>query len=158
MSELNEGQNDAEPTSGKPEGNRTATLIRQGVLIVILLIVGGALAYDYLVARPAMNTAYEKAGELEDSGAFREDVLKELGEPSVTIKKEGGISIDQYNFRSGAIFRTYKVYLVYSDRGLLIDSTRDKEPEQMNSPDADSSEASKSTKPPTFALHAAVTR
>jgi hypothetical protein len=155
MSNLNEGQNDAEPTSGKPAGNRKATLIRQGVLIAILLIVGGALAYDYLVARPAKDTAYEKAGELEDSGAFREDVLKELGEPSVTIKKQGGISIDQYNFRSGAIFRTYKVYLVYSDIGRLLDSTRDKEPEEMSLADDDGSEASKSDNSPTGASNLA---
>jgi hypothetical protein len=151
MSNLNEGQNDAEPTSGKPAGNRKATLIRQGVLIAILLIVGGALAYDYLVARPAAQTAFDKADALWKSRGLREKVIEELGEPSATFKKKDDFSIDLYSFRSGVLFRTYKVYIVYSGTGLIESLSKDKEPEEMSMPDADDSEASNSNNSPSVA-------
>jgi hypothetical protein len=155
MSNLNEGQNDAEPTSGKPAGNRKATLIRQGALIAVLLIVGGALAYDYLVARPAAQAAFDKADELWKSRGQRKEVIEELGEPSATFKKENDFSIDLYSFRSGVLFRTYKVYIVYAGTGLIESISKDKEPEEMNMPDADDSEASKSDNSPTGASNLA---
>lgn len=131
MSDLNQGQS---PQPGPPEKptNRTATLVRQGVLIAILLIAGGALAYDYLVARPAAEKAFAKVDELYKSESTRDDVVKELGEPSETTDVSEKRTVAQYNFRSGLIFRTYKVYVVYSDDGHIETVTKDKAPPALS--------------------------
>jgi hypothetical protein len=158
VSSLNEGQNASQPSSDKPGGNRQATLIRQGVLIGILVIVGGALAYDYLVARPKAQAAYDKAGEFEKSQAVRDVVIKELGEPSKTFTKEGDLTIDRYDFRSGVIFRKYEVYIVYNRSGIIESSAKDQEPQEMSLADVDPSDSedppSDSPSPPGYQVNA----
>lgn len=128
MSDLNQSSS-PQPGPVENPGKGKGSLIRQVVLIVVLLIFGGALAYDYLVARPAVEDAFEKVSKLEESNAGRDDVIEELGKPSESIKKDGLIT-DEYRFRSGMIFRTYKVYVVYTGAGMIKSITKNQLPEE----------------------------
>lgn len=146
MSDLNQSP-PPQPGPADQPGKSNASLIRQIVLVAILLIAGGALAYDYLVARPAAQETFEQADEFQESDTDRDEVIKKLGEPSETYNKEGGITIDLYTFRSGLIFRTYKVYLVYTGTGRIDSVSKDKEPSELDlkdvkvSDDSDSDDA-----------------
>lgn len=146
MSDLNQSPPPQPGPADQPDKNN-ASLIRQLVLVAILLIAGGALAYDYLVARPAAQEAFEQVEKLQESDTDRDEVIKKLGEPSTTYNKEGAITIDLYRFRSGLIFRTYKVYVVYTGAGRIESVSKDKEPSQLDlkdvkvSDDSDSDDA-----------------
>jgi len=146
MSDLNQSP-PPQPGPADQPGKNNASLIRQLILVAILLVAGGALAYDYLVARPSAQEAFEQVEKLQESDTDRDEVIKKLGEPSTTYNKEGAITIDLYSFRSGLIFRTYKVYIVYTGAGRIDSVSKDKKPSELDlkdvkvSDDSDSDDA-----------------
>ena len=94
---------------------------RQTIMLVILGLMIIALVYDYKVARPSVEGAYDqiakKSIEVNSSGT---DVLTNLGvrellemEPSDTFEEVNGDLVEVYSWRSGLPVRTHNLYTVY---------------------------------------------
>ncbi len=99
--------------------------IRSKVLVAILLIGLVALAYDYKVARPAVETAYNaitsRSTEVnaKSTEVFTDlDVHKLLGkEPSKTFNDANGDVVEVYSWRSGLPIKTHDLFAVYKPNG-----------------------------------------
>lgn len=94
------------------------------VLYVLLAVMLAALAYDYGVARPAVEKAYalvdEKAAEYDndpDKSLGREEVAELLGRPADDTFDNGTSTVDVYQWRSGLLFRNHDLYVSYKNVG-----------------------------------------
>jgi hypothetical protein len=100
-------------------------MVRQFVLIGILLLLVLALVYDYRVARPGVETAYDKIAEqsmlvnARSSEVFtNEDVQELIGKtPSRTFEEPNGDLVEVYSWRSGLPIRTHDLFAVYKKSG-----------------------------------------
>ena len=98
------------PSSGK----------RGPILYTILALMLAAAAYDLLVARPAVNKAFDEIAAASvkanaDGGDFLSniEVREILGkQPSQTFL-DGEKSVEVYNFMGGLIVKPHKLYAVY---------------------------------------------
>jgi hypothetical protein len=110
MSDQAPGQSDAK------SGSKSSKIL---VWILVLLLV--ALAYDYLVARAGVDSAYDKIAKRSaevNANATEvftdEDVQKLLdGEPSRTFDDAHGDRVEVYSWRGGLPFRTHDLFVVY---------------------------------------------
>src|SRR5687767_12606325 len=92
--------------------------IRQGILVVLLLIMLGALWYDYQVARPAVENAYEKIKALNEkvNGAAgqnymtEKDVQQELQRTPIRTFSENGYYVEVYGWRAGVPTRHHEYF------------------------------------------------
>lgn len=108
---------EASSPKGKPSGGNS----RQTVLLVVLVLMVCALLYDYQVARPAVDKAYDQIAEksmLINSQST--DVLTNAGvkellglEPSSSFEEVNGDLVEVYSWRSGLPIRTHQLFTVY---------------------------------------------
>ena len=99
--------------------------IRMGVLLLLLLIVGGGLAYDRLVLIPGGKDAVDRVIKAcSDSSAERAAVHKAAGcEPTAT-QTSGSYEIEDWNFgRILPNLEGYKVSVIYRD-GKVVETYR----------------------------------
>ncbi len=122
----------------KPSGSG-----RKIFLVVVLLLVLGALGYDFLVAKPAyeggmaqLQSLLDKkkdaegelvfndgktvsVGDLDGDGKVTpDDVHKSMGrEPSSTSSPQDNTFVEVYSWPRGIPFVTYEAYVIYSRSG-----------------------------------------
>ncbi len=102
-------------------GASQATLIRQIVMVVVLLVVVGAAVYDFQVARPAAKAAYDTIMAKADehirsskpplSAADVQEVLKR--KPSYSEKGPNKY-VEKYSWISGLPWRSYYIWVIYT--------------------------------------------
>lgn len=90
------------------------------ILLAILAILGVALCYDMLVARPALTNGYETVMKMLEGASFRvedsvkpADVQKALGKTPTSTRQQGLTTVETYEYRAGFPLRTYKLYVLY---------------------------------------------
>lgn len=97
--------------------------LRQAILLGLLLLMLGALWYDYSIARPAVKDAYQRIAQLNQSvnGSgnktymTEKDVQKELNRQPIDSFREQGYFVEVYGWRSGLPIKTHNYYAVYTD-------------------------------------------
>jgi hypothetical protein len=105
------------PAQGDPKSGSK----RSKLLIVILVVLLAALAYDYVVARPNVDSAYDRIAEksvevnANTTEVFTDaDVQELLGrKPSRTFNDVDGDRVEVYSWRAGLPFRTHDLFVVY---------------------------------------------
>lgn len=113
----------AELTPGnRPKKKSKGAQIRLAVLSVILVLAFGGLAYDFAVARPQSQAAFKRVGAMladESRTVTSEDVQKEVG---FAPKKEdkGYYTLETYSWNRGLPFMTYRIYVVYEGKDVLV--------------------------------------
>ena len=98
---------------------------RQTVLLVLLGVMIVALAYDYTVARPNVDAAYDKiVTKSMQVNSKSTEVLTNMGvrellemEPSETLEEANGDLVEVFSWRSGLPIRTHNLYAVYKKNG-----------------------------------------
>ncbi len=98
---------------------------RQTILLGVLVLLGVALAYDYKVARPSVNAAYDKIAQKSmQVNSKSTEILTNLGvretlgmEPSDTFEEANGDMVEVFAWRSGLPIRTHKLFTVYKKNG-----------------------------------------
>lgn len=104
----------------KDSGGGTRRLVLFGLLGLMVV----ALAYDYLVARPAVNAAYDKitdesvAVNRTGTGFLSNLKVRELvgKEPAETFM-DGDQSVEVFHWAGGLIVKPHKLYAVYKKSG-----------------------------------------
>ncbi|PAY15495.1 hypothetical protein CKO51_31610 [Rhodopirellula sp. SM50] len=118
MSETPQDSADArdEQWPSKDSGGGT----RKTVLYVLLGLMVVALGYDYLVARPAVNAAYDQVTEASMKANRKgvgflsnTDVRELLGREPVQTFEDGRYQVEVYQWRGGLIVKPHKLYTVY---------------------------------------------
>ncbi|TWT50567.1 hypothetical protein Pla22_33100 [Rubripirellula amarantea] len=116
-------------TPSKPSGGNGGNTLRIVLFAVLgLLLIG--LAYDYLVARPGVDAAYDKIAarsvelnKLPDTYFTNSDVQELLGkQPSRTFEDSNGELVEVFSWRSGLPIKTHDLFAVYkpSDGKMLF--------------------------------------
>jgi hypothetical protein len=90
---------------------------------LFLLVIG--LIYDYQVARPGVNQAYDKIMEkntavnMSSTNIFTNKDVQELlaKQPSRTFTEPNGDYVEVYSWRSGLPVRTHDLFAVYKKSG-----------------------------------------
>ena len=117
-------ENDSSPAEPQhaPTGNSSS--VRMFGLLGLLGVLLIGLAYDYLVARPAVDTAYENIDRLyvetnKDSTKMLTpvQVQAEIGHAPSKTEKDGSDLVEVYSWRSGLPIRTHNLYCVYRKQG-----------------------------------------
>ena len=98
---------------------------RQTVLLFVLVLMIIALGYDYRVARPGVNDAYDKITQKSmQVNANSTETLTNLGvrellgmEPSEILEEPNGDMVEVFKWRSGLPIRTHDLYSVYKKNG-----------------------------------------
>jgi hypothetical protein len=97
-------------------------------LLGLLALMLAALWYDYKVARPAVEDAYERIARLNSEINSRpgkmfmtnKDVQNELKRTPIRQFSEGGYMVEVYGWRSGLPTNTHNYYAVYVDAAPYI--------------------------------------
>ncbi|QDV42693.1 hypothetical protein Enr13x_25430 [Stieleria neptunia] len=127
MSETPQDSADArdEQWPSKDSGGGT----RKTVLYVVLGLMVVALGYDYLVARPAVNAAYDQVTEASVEANRKgvgflsnTDVRELLGREPVQTFEDGRYQVEVYHWRGGLVVKPHKLYTVYlrNNDGLMF--------------------------------------
>lgn len=107
--------------------------VRQTVLVVILLIVGGAFAYDRFVAKGKQVRMMEDLAALSDTGdSHTEEKIKKLfASDGEVVTKGDTVKWVKYSVRRPTLFQTYDVYVKYkqSKDGFVMIDKRDVPPD-----------------------------
>ncbi|WP_182866687.1 hypothetical protein [Stieleria mannarensis] len=97
---------------------------RKIVLYGLLGLMVAALAYDYLVARPAVNTAYDQIAEAsmaanrKGAGFLSNEQVRELiGKQPVETFNDGRYTVEVFHWPGGLIVKPHKLYAVYMKNG-----------------------------------------
>lgn len=106
--------------ASQPSGNS-----RQTILLLVLGLMVIALAYDYKVARPSVDAAYDQIVQKSmQVNSTSTETLTNLGvrellqmEPSETFEEANGDMVEVYSWRSGLPIRTHNLYSVYKKNG-----------------------------------------
>ncbi|MBM4004567.1 MAG: hypothetical protein FJ295_15010 [Planctomycetes bacterium] len=116
---------------------------RQFVLLGVFVILLGALAYDFLWARPAVHQAYLAVNALVEKQAKTAvgkdligpaEVRQTVGRAHSSKRTEGTSTIETYEWRAGMPLRTYKLYVVYAgiERPFLAQAFENEEPSKAD--------------------------
>ena len=111
--------------ASKPDAAKGVSNPRQTILLGVLVLLGVALAYDYKVARPSVNAAYDKIAQKSiQVNSKSTEILTNLGvretldmEPSNTFEEANGDMVEVFAWRSGLPIRTHKLFTVYKKNG-----------------------------------------
>lgn len=103
------------------QGDKKSGSKRSKLLIAILAILLAALGYDYVVARPSVDSAYDKIAErsvavnADTTQMFTDSDVRELlgREPARTFNDADGDRVEVYSWRAGLPFRTHDLFVVY---------------------------------------------
>ena len=119
-----------EQETEKPKKS-TATVIRTSILLVILVLGIAALAYELAVARPQWNAASETVGAWLDNNELKtiEDVHKAIDKEPSETRANADFIMEKYEWRSGLLFKTHKLYVTYNAIQDLILRTGSEEPD-----------------------------
>ena len=100
--------------------------IRMGVLLLLLLIVGGGLAYDRLVLIPSGKEAVDRVvTACTNPSADRAAVHKAAGCDPTATEKAGLYEIEDWNFgRILPNLEGYKVTVVFHQDGNVVETYR----------------------------------
>lgn len=118
------------PSSAAPAPQAPPNVLRQIALIVLLVALIGALAYDRLNARPASAAAFAKMEQLLEKHhkaavgerVTPEDVRVAMGRQPTKVDGKTYV-IERYQWRRGTLVATYNINVVYqkrSDGSLLL--------------------------------------
>ena len=107
-----------------PKSGRNRSLLLLGVLVLLLV----ALWYDYKIARPQVETAYETVGKINEEYnslpgkkyVTDKDVQQTLNRKPASVIQEGPYHVEVYSYRSGLPIRSHNYYAVYSAGQPLI--------------------------------------
>ncbi len=122
MSETSQDSADArdEQRPSKDSGGGS----RKTVLYVLLALMVVALGYDYLVARPAVNAAYDQVTEASIEANRKgvgflsnTDVRELLGREPVQTFEDGRYWVEVFQWRGGLVIKPHKLYTVYMPKG-----------------------------------------
>lgn len=95
------------------------------VLLLILALMIAALAWDWGMARPASEKAYQTISVMVEESAARPaeggqaspaDVQKAIGREPTTTKDGGHYIVEEYHWIRGLPFKSYYVIVVYNKR------------------------------------------
>ena len=104
----------------KSSGTNNMALVRQVVLVLLLIVAIGAAVYDFKMARPAAQRAYDTIQKMSEESSDEsltneaiQQVLKK--KPSVTLGgPESNTYLEKYTWVSGLLFKSYYVWVVYT--------------------------------------------
>lgn len=117
----------AEPQSHDAEKpkKRAASKVRTGILIVVLLVALAAAGYEFAIARPQWQSASETLGDWAEQALPKtiEDAHKELGKQPSETRTTDEFIMEKYEWRSGLVFRTHKLYVTYGVQAKEIQRT-----------------------------------
>ena len=133
------------PASSPPPAAPSESSARPFILLAILVVALGALAYDRLIARPAAEKGYQevmKLSELRSMSARGEDsigpaeVQAKLGKKPANTEQKDRYMIETYNWRGGALVKSHFVKVIYTggDKPLLYTALLNEEPSEENLP------------------------
>ncbi|NNE01102.1 MAG: hypothetical protein HKN47_27620 [Pirellulaceae bacterium] len=115
-------QTDAQVPTEPPKS--TGDKVRKLILFSLLGIMVVALAYDYRIARPAVNTAYdiittesEKMNKVGDSVFTNSDVQKLINKTPTSSFADGYDLVEVYSYNGGIPGRPHNLYAVYKPHG-----------------------------------------
>ena len=94
-----------------------ASLLQRSVLGIVLVLVIGALAYDFAVARPRQTKAWNKLEELDASGrssVSQEEVHELIGRTPADVEEKETALVETYRWPRGVPFMKYTISVVYS--------------------------------------------
>ncbi len=129
---------------------RNASAMRQAILVILLIVVGCAFAYDKLVASRQHGDAWSKIKEVESSdksGAqTNEDIQEILGKtPARTTNpvEHPGFMYETYSWRRGLLVTTHDIHVVYAEakigdgppKWFYYSASAGKEPDETNFPE-----------------------
>lgn len=105
-------------------GPKRGTL-RQIILFCLLGVMLVALAYDYRIARPNVEKAFDQIVHLNDqmnlsakpTPTLNSDIRKEIGRDPARVYSEGPYRIEVFSWTSGLPFRTHDLFAVYVPNG-----------------------------------------
>ena len=109
--------------SSSPSPVQNASSARPFILLAILVVALGSLAYDRLVARPGAERGYQivmNLAEQRSTSAHGADqigpkqVQDKLGKKPVSVETKDRYQIETYNWRGGALVKSYFVKVVYT--------------------------------------------
>ena len=118
----------AQESSGKQDeqwpaqdaGGGTRKMVLYGLLALMIV----ALAYDYLVARPAVSEAYDQittasieANRKGTEFLSNEKVRELIGKQPAETFMDGSNSVEVFHWRGGLIVKPHKLYTVYAKNG-----------------------------------------
>ena len=119
-------------------GSRTSR-VRQKILFIILFLAIGALVWEYKVAKPKseeaweavtgmLNSNFSSGGEVTNTN---EDVANAIGKSPAETKPDEHQAIEIYKWRRGLPFRSYEIQVLYekkSDGQLFLKNAMFNEP------------------------------
>jgi hypothetical protein len=107
-----------------PAKDETGGGTRKVILYGLLALMVAALAYDFLVARPAVNAAYDKiaAASVEINAKGNEylsntDVQELIGKKPAETFMDGTQSVEVFKWTGGLIVKPHRLYAVYRKNG-----------------------------------------
>ncbi len=109
----------SDPTSPTPRTPRGR--LRSTLLVGTLVVLSSGLVYDFTVARPAVEAAYDRVSQRnQDFNAERKhqamrdhDIQELLGFPPDRTFEDQGMHVEVYSWRAGLPFRSHDLYCVY---------------------------------------------
>lgn len=114
----------SEPQPPKKSAGSTIRLI---VMLLILAVLGGGMAYDFAVARPAQKEANETVKNLMDQNKKMADVHAALDKEPAETRKDEYHFFEKYEWRGGLLVTTHKFYVTYA-MSKMIDGVEPTEP------------------------------
>lgn len=119
VSSVTASHSDANPGSTMAS-NPTPRRIALSIVFVLLL---AALIYDYGVARPSVNQAYDailtqfQDANLSASSLTRSEIESIVNRPAVESFEDNGQTVDVYQWASGLPLKNHNLYVVYRTVG-----------------------------------------
>ncbi len=109
----------------KPETNRNASSTRLTILLLVLLILSIGCIYEFSVARPAYNAAWDEIKKIDaagDSSNYTSEHIRELiGEPvSVNETFRSDSVVYTYRWPSGLLVKNHEVKIVFTKINPLL--------------------------------------
>ncbi len=113
-----------EQDSASMQDSTSSGKLRKGILYGLLAIMLVALGYDYLVARPAVDAAYDNITEesrrinkLATEVLTNTAVAELLGKQPAERFNDGNDLVEVYKFTGGLPFKPHKLFTVYKQNG-----------------------------------------
>ncbi|TWT76646.1 hypothetical protein CA13_71430 [Planctomycetes bacterium CA13] len=117
--------NASDSTTTETPSAKQSSSRRLLLLLGVLALMCGALAFDYKVARPSVQNAHDAVADLNvmhnavpQFNVMTNQMVEEIvGKPPADTFKDGNYTVEVYSWQSGLPFRTYKLYAVYQTVG-----------------------------------------
>jgi hypothetical protein len=99
--------------------------LRQIILFTLLGLMLMAAAYDYIIARPNVDKAYDQISQLNNSmnsasmskQTLNTDIHKEINRTPEKTYTQGPYRVEVFSWMAGLPFRTHDLYAVYTPKG-----------------------------------------